>query len=95
MDALIVVCPDGTVDFLYDDALRPLLEEGDFTIRRASHVEPTADGQWQVDLSPVGGPSLPPTAHRSDALAAEAAWLNRNRLLHRAHDAKQLKLPGT
>jgi hypothetical protein len=44
-------------------------------IRRASHVEPNADGGWWSDLSPVGGPRLGPFGRRSEALAAEQAWL--------------------
>ena len=48
---------------------------GHLIIRRASHVEPDEAGRWQVDLSPVGGPCLGPFAFRSEALAAEVAWL--------------------
>ena len=45
-------------------------------IRRASHVEPTADGQWTADLSPIdGGPLLGPFPMRAEALAAEAEWI--------------------
>jgi hypothetical protein len=44
-------------------------------ITRASHVEPDASGRWLADLSPVGGPLLGPFARRSEALAAESAWL--------------------
>ena len=70
----IVVSYDGTVRFIYDETvdLSPL---GKLSIERASHVEPTASGQWQADLSPVGGPLLGPFVKRSDALAAELSWL--------------------
>ena len=39
--------------------------------RRASHVEPDADGRWWADLSPVAGPRLGPFEVRSAALDAE------------------------
>jgi hypothetical protein len=44
-------------------------------ILRASYVEPNATGRWAADLDPVGGPVLGPFDHRSEALAAEQAWL--------------------
>ncbi len=48
---------------------------GQLSICRASHVEPTENGQWLVDLAPVRGPLLAPFSTRSAALAAENAWL--------------------
>jgi len=39
-------------------------------------VEPTSDGRWTVDLSPVNGPRLGPFPLRSAALATELQWLN-------------------
>ncbi len=44
---------------------------------RASHVEPCAGG-WSADMSPVGGPVLTGFTKRSQALAAEVAWLEEN-----------------
>lgn len=82
MEHLLVVRPDGTVEFIYDDRLAPVLEAGDFNVRRASHVEPTPDGRWQADLAPVGGPQLPATATRHAALAQENRWLEVHLLLH-------------
>ena len=35
---------------------------GSIDIRRASHVEPDAAGQWWADLAPVGGSRLGPLA---------------------------------
>ena len=66
--------PGGTVRCVYDESL-DLSVLGAVTITRASHVEPDADGQWWSDLSPVQGPRLGPFGRRSEALAAEAAWL--------------------
>src|SRR4051794_27415511 len=48
---------------------------GDVSIRRASHVEPDSFGKWYADLTPVSGPCLGPFDRRSEALAAEMAWL--------------------
>ena len=62
---------------IYDDAWA-FTELGKVQIARASHVEPDAAGNWLADLSPVGGPVLSPFVLRSDALAAERDWLNRN-----------------
>ncbi len=69
----LIVLPDGTVCYVYDEQLdlRPL---GEVSIKRASHVEPMGDC-WQADLSPFGGPLLGPLQRRSEALAAEVEWL--------------------
>jgi hypothetical protein len=72
------ISPDGTVRFVWNDALAPLLQMGTAQVKRASHVEPTADGQWVADLSPVGGPKFGPHTLRADALAAEVRWLDAN-----------------
>jgi hypothetical protein len=66
--------PAGTVRFVYAEAL-DLSGLGALTITRASQVEPDADGQWWSDLAPVQGPRLGPFGRRSEALAAEGAWL--------------------
>ena len=71
----IVVAPDGTARCVYGEAV-DLHALGDVEVRRASHVEPDGRGRWRADLSPVRGPVLGPFARRSDALAAEARWLD-------------------
>jgi hypothetical protein len=71
----LTITPTGEVRFIWSDALQPLLALGKAVIRRASHVEPTAVGQWTADLSPVGGPLLGPFTFRQDALDAEVDWL--------------------
>jgi hypothetical protein len=68
----------GHVQFVYDDALAPLLETGAATVRRVSHVEP-APGGWTADMAPVGGPVLGPFALRATALRAERDWLTEHR----------------
>ena len=67
---------DGSLQFIWDDALQPLLELGKPNLSRASHVEPTHDGQWTLDLSPVGGPVLGPFKLRGEALDEELRWLH-------------------
>ncbi len=71
----IVVTPHGVVRTVYCEAIE-LRDIGSIDIRRGSHVEPTADGQWMADLSPVDGPMLGPFDIRSEALDAELQWLN-------------------
>lgn len=72
----------GVVRAIYADELAEVLGDlgGAPGIRRASHVEPRADGQWEADLGPVGGPVLGPFRFRRDALAAEVQWLERHAL---------------
>ena len=76
----IVITPAGVVRAVYDEQL-PLETLGPLTITRASHVEPTPEGAWCADLSPVGGPLLGPFGRRSEALAAESLWLGRHLLM--------------
>jgi hypothetical protein len=71
---LLRIDPDGTVRCVYAEAI-DLTCLGTASIRRVSHVEPDEQGQWWSDLSPVGGPRLGPFLARSQALAAEHAWL--------------------
>jgi hypothetical protein len=70
----LVISRQGIVSCIYAESL-DLASLGRLNIARGSHVEPDADGQWRVDLSPVGGPVLGPFSLRSTALAAEYAWL--------------------
>ena len=76
------ISADGEIRALYHDQL-PWRALGTCSIRRASHVEPTAEGLWTADLSPVGGPRLGPFPARGDALQAEQGWLT-DRLAHLA-----------
>ena len=87
MEYCVVVRPDGAVEFVYSDDLRPLLEAGESTIRRASHVEPTPDGRWQADLTPVGGPVLPATETRQQSLRQETEWIETNILGPRTRES--------
>jgi len=68
------IMPDGRLRCIYGEEI-DLGTIGTIEIRRASHVEPDAEGRWKVDLTPVGGPLLGPFDRRSEALAAERAWL--------------------
>ena len=73
----LVVTPDGRVEAVYGELI-DLAALGTIQIRRASHVEPDADGRWSADLAPVGGPVLGPFGRRSEALDAEQDWLERH-----------------
>ena len=76
----MVIETDGEVRCVYSEAI-DLSRLGMAAIRRASHVEPTTNGEWQADLVPVGGPTLGPFASRSEALDAELVWLEAHWLL--------------
>ncbi len=68
------VSTSGGIRCVYSEQLN-LQELGRLSIQRGSHVEPTPDGQWTADLSPVNGPVLGPFTTRTAALQAEEAWL--------------------
>jgi len=72
----IVIEPGGLVRCVYGELI-DLSELGQLAIKRASYVEPDRDGRWTADLSPLG-PILGPFDRRSEALAAEEAWLTAN-----------------
>ena len=72
---LLVVEPGGRVRCRYGEAI-DLAALGALSVRRASHVEPDGAGAWWADLSPAGGPRLGPYRLRSEALRAEAGWLD-------------------
>jgi len=73
----LIIAPGGGVRCIYSEAI-DLHVLGRLSIRRASHVEPTDDGRWLADLSPVAGPTLGPFDLRTDALAAEIVWLEQH-----------------
>ena len=75
---VVVVTPAGVVRAVYHEAWS-LAALGPLRIERASHVEPSADGQWLARI--IGGPTLGPFPFRSEALAAEVDWLTRERLV--------------
>jgi hypothetical protein len=65
----------GQVHCLYAEAI-DLSALGELSIRRASHVEPDRHGRWWADLAIIGGPKLGPFGRRSEALQAEAGWID-------------------
>lgn len=73
----LVIATTGSVRCVYDELL-DLSSLGQIRIARGSHVEPDAEGNWSADLGPVSGPRLGPYGKRSEALAAETEWLDRN-----------------
>ena len=72
----LVIDSKGRGRAIYGETL-DLHALGRLEIRRGSHVEPTPDGRWTADLSPVGGPVLGPFLKRSEALSAEVDWLHK------------------
>ena len=76
----LVIDSRGEIRCVYGEAIE-LAQLGALAIRRGSHVEPTELGGWLCDLAPVSGPQLGPFAARSEALAAEVAWLAEHWLL--------------
>lgn len=77
----ILIQPDGTIVYIHNDTVASDFKSlGKIQIKRASNVEPTANGEWNVDLSPVGGPeSLEQVFdNRTVALAEEVAYLKAN-----------------
>ena len=66
----LVVAPDGQVRAIYGEEIA-LDSLGPPRIVRASTVEPDREGHWHADLRPLLGPF----ARRSEAIAAEVAWL--------------------
>ena len=70
----LLIKPTGGIRCVYGEDVN-LHQLDRLSIQRGSHVEPTADGQWTADLSPVNGPVLGPFTSRADALAAEQIWL--------------------
>lgn len=76
----LVIDPCGDIRCVYAENL-DLSVFGMLIVRRGSHVEPNRNGDWNADLSPVNGPVLGPFERRSEALAAELAWLQANWLL--------------
>lgn len=70
----LVIRPGGRIQAIYDEVI-PLGSLGPPSITRASQVEPDVSGSWWADLAPVQGPILGPFGTRSEALAAEVAWL--------------------
>ncbi len=76
----LIVKPNGTLRCIYGEAI-DLHALGSPSVSRASHVEPDQHGRWLADLSPVDGPRLGPFDRRSDALAAESAWLEQHWLI--------------
>ncbi len=71
----LIISPEGSMRCIYAEMI-DLAQLGRLTISRGSHVEPDEAGHWLADLAPVGGPRLGPFPHRSDALIAEAEWLD-------------------
>jgi hypothetical protein len=78
----LIIEPTGRVRALYSEEIA-LDALGRATIVRASTIEPDQDGRWHADLRLLPGPVLGPFDRRSEALAAEVAWLEEHWLAPR------------
>ena len=76
---IISIDRNGGVRAIYSDGFN-WQALGKPLIQRASQVEPDHLGLWWADLAVSGGPRIGPFARRDAAIAAEVAWLERNRL---------------
>jgi len=72
----LLIKADGEITAIYSDALAEFFAEGKAETTRASHVEPSPDGGWTAAM--VDGPTLGPFRLRSEALAAEMAYLEQS-----------------
>ena len=61
------------------NTMRVVEPSSSLIITRASMVEPGPEGGWTADMAPVGGGVLGPYPLRTEALAAEQAWLRQER----------------
>lgn len=68
----LVISPSGKITTIYSEVLN-LAALGAQRIERASHVEPDASGRWFAQI--IDGPVFGPFERRSEAIAAELAWL--------------------
>lgn len=73
----LIINRTGEITTIYSEVL-DLTALGTQQIERASHVEPDGKGRWWAEI--IDGPKLGPFDRRSDALAAEVAWLLEHRL---------------
>jgi hypothetical protein len=67
----------GQVRCVYNEAI-DLAALGKLSIRRASYVEPDAQGCWTADMAQLEGPKLGVFVRRSEAVKAEQEWLEKN-----------------
>ena len=76
---LKLVINAGRITAIYDDALTAIMDGGDITIKRASHVEPWFGHkcEWMADMRPVNGPILSGFKTRQEALDAERLYLDK------------------
>jgi hypothetical protein len=76
---IISIDRNGGVRAIYSDGFN-WQALGKPLIQRASQVEPDQLGLWYADLTLSNGPKIGPFARRAYAIAAEIAWLEKNRL---------------
>ena len=65
----------GEITYIYNDLLAGFAQKSGASIRRVSHVEPTADGKWEARMIDYNL-TLGPFRLRQEALDAELAFLD-------------------
>ena len=70
----IVITPQGTVKFIYQEQILLTPYLGKEAIERASHVEPDEKGMWWATIL-KDKKKLGPFLKRSEALSAEIQYL--------------------
>ena len=74
----INIAKDGTLRFIYDETLSPLLTTGPATVQRASFLTEQENGEWMGNLAPVQGPTIGPFPTRALAIQAEREWIEKH-----------------
>lgn len=69
------ISKSGEITYIYNDLLAGLAQNNGASIRRVSHVEPTADGKWEAQMLDFNV-TLGPFRLRSEALEAEMQFLD-------------------
>jgi hypothetical protein len=71
----LTIGEDGAISMIYNDDLLPLLP-GEYQITRAAHVEPTANGRWQIHFCHKPEPEPETFERRDQALKREVELVN-------------------
>ena len=74
----INIAKDGTLRFIYDETLSPLLTTGAANVQRASFLSEQENGEWMGNLAPVQGPTIGPFPTRALAIQAEREWIEKH-----------------
>jgi hypothetical protein len=91
----IVIAADGRIQFVWDDDLGELTEQGRAVVRRAANVEFWNGTGWMIDMAPSGGGLYGPYRQRSVALMHGRAVVTGRLLTGRLLAGDPPERPGT